>query len=795
MDRSVGRFMRQVVWLAIWLFVAATCLGTELTLKDGRVLRGKLVPLVGLAEKPDLFRAPDSSAVPLIQMLDDDLRRTYVGRWQIVPGTVRPEEGEALERFKLKQKTARGGLAVRSLGPLFDVQPFDEYGRRRLKMVKTGGPQEVVQAITEITPHYTKLEAEKFSWDMRIATSSIPRGILDAILKRTVAPTNVEERKRIARFYMQCERYEDAAREVESILADNPENPEAKKQLDPALAAIRQLSARRTLEELKLRRDAGQHRMVLGLLKKFPSEGPAGETIQAVREMLRDYEAQEAARVKVLERFDQLAAKIDDSYLRKRIDAIREELSAELSLNTLPRMAAFRQMADDESLKPEEKLALAISGWLVDSKGATTKLSTALSLVQVRALVRKYLAASDPLARAKISAEFQSEEGATVELVARLLGSMKPPLTAKPTDEAGLTYELEVPGRDNSPAVPCLVQLPPEYDPYRRYPAIVSLHGAGTKPEMQVEWWAGAVDKQGWRAGQATRRGYIVIAPSWTAEHQKQYGYSAREHLAVTDSLRDACRRFSIDTDRVFLTGHSIGGDAAWDIALAHPDLWAGVVAVAAKGDKYVNLYWENGRLLPMYFVCGELDSSRSCAANALDWNRYLRSSGFNATVVEYIGRGHEHFSDEILRLFDWMGRMRRNFYPRELNAVSMRPWDRFFWWVELDQLPARGMIDPDNWPASRRSFKPITTKASITKTDTIHVQSGAGRVIVWLSPDMVDLKRRITVTIDGTRVPNTAAVVPDLAILLEDARTRADRQHPFWAKVEKGGGKVAGGP
>lgn len=787
--------MRPVVWSAVWLLVFGTCLGAELTLKDGRVLRGKLVPLAGLAEKAELFKAGDSSAVPLIQMLDDDLRRTYVGRWQIArgPATERPEAGEALERFMLKQKTARGGLAVRSLGPLFDVQPFDEYGRRRLKMVGPRGPQDVVQAITEITPHYTKLEAEKYAWDMRIATSSIPRGSLDAILKRTVAPTNVEERKRIARFYMQCERYEDAAREVEGILADNPENPEAKKQLDPALTAIRQLSARRTLEELKLRRDAGQHRMVQGLLKKFPSEGPAGETIQAAREMVREYDAQEAARVKVLEQFDQLAAKIEDSSLRKRVDGIREELSAELSLNTLARMAAFQQLAN--ALKPEEGLALAISGWLVDSKGATTKLSTALSLVQVRALVLRYLAASDKLARAKILSEFQSEEGATVELAARLLGSMKPPLPAKPTDEAGLTYELEVPGQGNSPAVRCLVQLPPEYDPYRRYPAIVSLHGAGTKPEMQVEWWAGALDKQGWRAGQATRRGYVVIAPSWTAEHQKQYGYSAREHLAVTDSLRAACRRFSIDTDRVFLTGHSIGGDAAWDIALAHPDLWAGVVAIAAKADKYVNLYWENGRLLPMYFVCGELDSSRSCAANAMDWNRYLRSSGFNATVVEYLGRGHEHFSDEILRLFDWMGRMRRNFYPRELSAVSMRPWDRFFWWVELDQLPARGMIDPDDWPASRRNIKPIVTKASITKTDTIHVQSGAGRVIVWLSPDMVDLKRRITVTIDGYRVPNTAAVVPDLEILLEDARTRADRQHPFWAKVEKGGGKVAASP
>jgi hypothetical protein len=28
----------------------------------------------------------------------------------------------------------------------------------------------------------------------------------------------------------------------------------------------------------------------------------------------------------------------------------------------------------------------------------------------------------------------------------------------------------------------------------------------------------------------------------------------------------------------------------------------------------------------------------------------------------------------------------------------------------------------------------------------------------------------------------------PDLGVLLEDLRTRADRRHPFWAKVESGG-------
>jgi len=61
-----------------------------------------------------------------------------------------------------------------------------------------------------------------------------------------------------------------------------------------------------------------------------------------------------------------------------------------------------------------------------------------------------------------------------------------------------------------------------------------------------------------------------------------------------------------------------------------------------------------------MYLVAGELDSG-SFQRNTMDLDRCF-AKGFDLTYVEYRGRGHEHFSDEILRIFDWMGRKRRTF-------------------------------------------------------------------------------------------------------------------------------------
>ena len=200
------------------------------------------------------------------------------------------------------------------------------------------------------------------------------------------------------------------------------------------------------------------------------------------------------------------------------------------------------------------------------------------------------------------------------------------------------------------------------------------------------------------------------MAPEWTAEHQDKYDYSAREHAVVLACFRDACRRFAVDTDRVFLSGHGMGGDAAWDIGLAHPDLWAGVIPVVAQSDdRFCSHYWDNAKNLPFCLVCGELDDNRM-AKNARDLDRYFQR-GYNTTVVEYLGAGHEHFYDEMLRLFDWMGRFHRDFFPREFSCSTMREGDNFFWWVELAGMPPRAMVNPADWPPAPQ-HQPVQVKA-----------------------------------------------------------------------------------
>ena len=255
------------------------------------------------------------------------------------------------------------------------------------------------------------------------------------------------------------------------------------------------------------------------------------------------------------------------------------------------------------------------------------------------------------------------------------------------------------------------------------------------------------------------------------------------EHAAVLFSLRDACRRFSLDTNRVFLSGHSLGGNAAWDIGISHPDLWAGVIPIVAYAAKYVPHYTENARAVPLYFVGGQMDGNW-LQDNGSEFDRYFRRANSDCTIVEYRGRGHEHFQDEIQRLFAWMEleSHTRDFFPREITVNAMRPWDSFFWWLEIGDIPRKSLVYPAEWPPERGT-RAIETNARILENNRVVVTARSGRVTVWLSPKMLSFERNIGVSVNGREVRSN--ILPSVETLLEDVRTRGDRQNPFWSRVE----------
>ncbi|MCG8586641.1 MAG: peptidase [Pirellulales bacterium] len=783
--------MAVVTFLAVNLTVTSAH-AEKLILHAGRILEGLIAPLGSVAESP-LRPKVKAGAVKTrqIMVVDDDLRRTFVGKHQIA--NLRSVRFEPAVRIKIPQAfVAESGPQIHGVGPIMGITPFDEYGRRVFSMMGPKGRIDIIQAITEVTPNYTKIQALRRSkvvgasdvgstnyvWDMRIATSSIPVTTLRKIFRKMLDQNDSNARIQIARFFIASDRYREAREELRGIVKDFPHL----KRFEREVQSLRETGSRRILEEIERRQKAGQYQLVHRLLTNFPRSDIAGETLGQIGDMIQTYDRTTKQAQQTIKMIDEHIAALEDAGYRDRMKPVRDEIAANLNRDNFNRLAAYRQLVSDTDLKPDEKLALATSGWLLGSNSATQKLPVALSMYTIRNLVGQYMRADTKVDRRTIMEKIQSQEGAVPALVAKLLAHMTPPIPTEPQQHPG-SYELMVElAIADEPPMKYLVELPPEYNPYRRYPAVVSMHGAGTDAALQIDWWAGKRTTKNRRFGQAGRHGFIVIAPMWAKPHQKAYEYSAREHLGVLAVLRDAMRRFSIDTDRVFLSGHSMGGDAAWDISLAHPDVWAGVIPIVAQGDKYVKNYWENARQLPlpnhgglpMYFVAGEFDGGKM-VKNATELDRYLTRPGFDVTVVEYLGRGHEHFQDELIRIFEWMQRKERNFFPKEFAATTTRVFDNFYWWLEIEKFTPAFIAGAGVFPPKAK----LELSGKRTETNSLRYTIGKHEAILWLSPDIVDFAKPIQ--INGRRREAT----PSIKVMLEDVRTRGDRQHPFWAKLE----------
>ncbi len=780
--------LRTLPWTFVLIVVAQSVHGaSRLTLNNGMTFEGQYSRIAWLAQNP-LVKSTPAGGVDTrpVVIVDDEVRRTFFPYRQLAFAP--SETGSDDTPIRLKQRVASKSPRVGSVGAILSATPFDEWGRRSFTVMTSKGQKEIVLGITEISPIYTRLRGlqgdRSVNWDMRIATSSIPSDTLRKILLRNVQKRGADVRRDIVRLLFQSERYQEAARELELAMREYPELEELKSLHQQLI----QRGAQRLLQEIELRQQAGQHAYVARLLAGFPSENVATMNLIRAAEMLKEYEVSGQRRTKVLNLLDPLVQQVEDRPRRQLIDVWHTEVKRDLNINNLPRLADFLRLADDASLSDEERLAIAVSGWLLGQGAGMRNLAVASSLIEVRKLTHEYLramGADNRHIRKELLSRITEREGGTPGYIAQLLKNIVPPHEAPEPQGIPGFFDVTVPGTSARFPVRYRVQLPPAYDPYVRYPLIVSLHAAGSRPEAQINWWAGDYDeKLRWRRGQAMRHGYIVITPEFTTQGQGRYEYSAREHNVVLKALRDGLRRFSIDSDRVFLSGHGLGGDAAWDIGLAHPDLWAGLILIGARADygpkepKYVTLYNDNAKMFPTYFVFGQLDANKM-ADNSIPLNRYMKQSGFDPIVVQYQGRGNEHFYDEIQRLFQWMQLQKRDFFPREFETVTMRPWDNFFWFLELDGFPAASMVSPLGWPTKPR---PTRIKASYNN-NRISVRTGAANAAIWLSPEIVDFEKRIEISINAKNHRNDT--VPDVETMLEDARTRADRQHVFWARLE----------
>lgn len=332
--------------------------------------------------------------------------------------------------------------------------------------------------------------------------------------------------------------------------------------------------------------------------------------------------------------------------------------------------------------------------------------------------------------------------------------------------------------------------LPPaEQQPERRYGLFLTLHGAGVEACGQAE----AYSPKNWA---------YVVAPT----NRRPFGFDwedwgRRDALEVLDAVLAG---YPIDADRVYLTGHSMGGHGAWNLAVNAPGRFAAVAPSAG----WIS-FWRYGsrRALDVEDAVGTM--FRRCIG-ASDTLALLRNLERTPIYVLHGADDDNVPADQARTIVKHLQAFHRDFvYHEEPDAghwwdKSPRPGADCVDWPAMIDFCARqrrpsaplrvAFRTPGLWANSSCRWVTILSQARPNQPSTITAQAdpAAGRIDLTaenvrslsLRPQGVLSGSTICVVADGQQLQ--AKCQPGRAILLErdDAGWRLgepevfDRQH-----------------
>jgi len=215
-------------------------------------------------------------------------------------------------------------------------------------------------------------------------------------------------------------------------------------------------------------------------------------------------------------------------------------------------------------------------------------------------------------------------------------------------------------GKEGQP-LPYRLLKPNNYDPEKEYPLVISLHGGGIKTTdnitpVQRTWMARLY-------GQDTiRRDYPAFVfvpncpPGWNWGGLPNPAESAAD--LVFETIEDLEKQWSIDGNRRYVIGQSMGGYGALNFAATRPEKIAAAVSVNGGGRPEIA---PNARDVPIWVFHGEEDI-RVPVEFSRDFIEALERAGGSPKYTVFPGEGHI-FSKPLIdipELMDWVFAQRK---------------------------------------------------------------------------------------------------------------------------------------
>jgi enterochelin esterase-like enzyme len=292
--------------------------------------------------------------------------------------------------------------------------------------------------------------------------------------------------------------------------------------------------------------------------------------------------------------------------------------------------------------------------------------------------------------------------------------------------------------------------LPRNFTPAKRYPLVISLHGAGSNHRLNLRRVFGQGNRPGESDAEATRHfpplkdvDFIVASPL----ARGTMGYQGIAERDVLDVLADVEKRFPIDEDRVYLTGLSMGGGGTLWLGLTRPDLWAAIAPVCPAPPPGTEELASNALNLPVRFFHGDADPAVPVDVSRR-WAKNLKELGVRVEYTEYPGVRHNSW-DHAYRdgaIFDWFAQFRRERFPERVRFLTRRYRNSTAYWVRLDGLTAGRLASID-----ARFSGPNRVEVSTAGLD--------GFTLSLAGHPMFSAAKPLGVAIDGVALPGVKGV------------------------------------
>lgn len=205
---------------------------------------------------------------------------------------------------------------------------------------------------------------------------------------------------------------------------------------------------------------------------------------------------------------------------------------------------------------------------------------------------------------------------------------------------------------------------PAALEPDTSYPVVLFLHGAGERGsdnERQLKYLPE------WMAEPAMRKRHpcYFVAPQCRSDHRwVEAAWSDRKSTpqppemttdlaAAVAALDEVLAMEGADPRRVYLTGLSMGGFGAWDLAARMPKRFAAVMPICGGGDESTAARLVN---LPIWCFHGAIDTV-VLPERSRRMIEAVKAAGGTPTYTEFAGVGHDSWTPAYRdpAVLDWL--------------------------------------------------------------------------------------------------------------------------------------------